>query len=108
MSNISNPGSFATGLINSITEFEVTHIRKPNPYSPVEAVQRLKGPSFNEDREEVYWNIVKLGCRYYVASQSLLASRVYLEPQISPAGTRFVRTKPNGLLDDNLLSLPQF
>jgi Protein of unknown function (DUF3892) len=83
---------------------QVTEIRKPNRYSPVEAIEALRGPGWSKTREEVYWDL-KAGITYYTL---VFGVRAELVPRETIFGTRYVQTRADSLLIDNLLSLPEF
>jgi hypothetical protein len=81
-------------------EHEVTHIRKRD--NPHERIEALAGPDGQWSTDTVI-TMIRHRHRFWVRGRRW---RVYLE--IGYHNRRpYVRTNPNGIHDDNLLSLPE-
>jgi|JI10StandDraft_1071094.scaffolds.fasta_scaffold15252_3 hypothetical protein len=90
--------------------YEVTRIRPDTTGDPdrtIDLVEVYPGPLYFRP-EKMAEMMLNANDNFYVTGATLL-DRVYLEPcQSRMTGRRWVRTIPNGVLDDNLYSLPQF
>jgi len=110
----SNPFA-GLGLASALlagSERMVTQIRLSNYagiYVDFEHIVELAGPGWRLTREEVISDMETTGRRYYV-NNNVFAPRAYLEimPAKSLIGCRYVRTIPDGIQANNLLSLPRF
>lgn len=87
----------------------ITHIRKPNVNSSVEHITHVKGGTgtgvFELTVKEVIDYLKKGNYEFFV---QVGLSQVQVTYQKSAAGNEYIKTKPDGTLKDNLLSLPQF
>jgi len=92
---------------------QITCINKDNGNheNPYVAISHLgwkdqSGKVGRNTRLEIYDFIKSEGGQAYVLDPRDY-SKAYLEALVSPAGTKYVRTKPNDTGRDNLLSLPE-
>ena len=100
------------GLINSIHERRVTHVRLSSgslgKIPGYEHIVELKGPGWTASRDDVASDLGTKRYRYYTDEDG--GPRAYLEVMDPPSllGSRFVRTQPDCTVANNLLSLPRF
>jgi hypothetical protein len=105
----------ASAAANSqLPTFKVTHIRMA-PSAPFglfvpsyEHIELLAGSGWVKTREQVAAEIADKRANYYT-DQEPFAPRAYLEVmQLGLIGGRYVRTRPDCTVLNNLLNLPRF
>src|SRR5437868_2622803 len=112
MSGLFPPPLGLAGLLNSVLESRVTHVRLSPYYNALaspgfEHIVALHGPNWTMTREQVVAAIDR-GQRFYTDQDT--SPRAYLEvmPPVTLLGARYVRTRPDCTRANNLLSLPRF
>lgn len=87
----------------------ITHIRKPNVHSTAEHITHVRGVNGNN---EVFVFTVAQVISYirlnYVFYVQVGRDRAIVQIGTSRAGNEYIRTTPDGTVNDNLLSLEQF
>lgn len=84
--------------------FKVTCIIKDDRLNPYERITHLAGPGWSGTQIQVIAWIQSGEHQFYV--ESPMGDSVWLEVARSKYGNLYVKTKPDGDLPNNLLSLP--
>lgn len=90
-----------------MTRLEITHIDKPDRYSPVEAIRELMGPTWGPSTLAscVAWAEIP-GNSFFVRGLLGAAVEVRVMPPKTLGGNKYLQTVADKTTENNLLSLP--
>lgn len=86
--------------------YQITHVRVESPGTHEQHITQVKlSGGTVETRTQVH-DYIKLGHVYYYTVGGGKTAQV--EAVTSSQGTKYIKTKPDSTIKDNLLSLPRF